>query len=208
MCSTDPFQFRWLKGYIHSSCCYHHQIGSINISNCYHMFCGCVPEMLAISYSWKTGILFSLLMHSLWLVQIVGYDLACRSNSFVVHCTISSSSLCKLLWRQWTYKVHVIYILSSLWVRISIFSQLSVIQYVGLCVSSLPIPLMMIEKMYILCLIIIIKSEVWIIIHCLGLGHETMVCAVCLSILLWYALDLERRAKRDVWGLIQILLSI
>ena len=38
------------------------------------------------------------------------------------------------------------------------------------------------EKKYILCLIIIIKSEVWTIIHCLGLGHETMVCAVCLSI--------------------------
>ena len=36
-----------------------------------------------------------------------------------------------------------------------------------------------------LCLIIIIKSEVWTITHCLGLGHETMVCAVCLSILLW-----------------------
>ena len=30
----------------------------------------------------------------------------------------------------------------------------------------------------------IIKSEVWTIIHCLGLGHETMVCAVCLFIFL------------------------
>ena len=37
----------------------------------------------------------------------------------------------------------------------------------------------------LLCLIIIIKSEVWTIIHCLGLGHETMVCAVCLFIFLW-----------------------
>ena len=35
---------------------------------------------------------------------------------------------------------------------------------------------------YILCLIIISKSEVWTITHCLELGHETMVCAVCLSI--------------------------
>ena len=43
----------------------------------------------------------------------------------------------------------------------------------------LPISLMM-----ILDLIIIIKSEVWPIRHCLGLGHETMVCAVCLSIFL------------------------
>ena len=34
----------------------------------------------------------------------------------------------------------------------------------------------------LLCLIIIIKSEVWTIIHCLGLGHETMLCAVCLLI--------------------------
>ena len=27
MCSTGPFQFRWLKGYIYSSCYYNHQIG-------------------------------------------------------------------------------------------------------------------------------------------------------------------------------------
>ena len=33
-------------------------------------------------------------------------------------------------------------------------------------------------------IIVISKSEVWTITHCLGLGHETMVCAVCLSILL------------------------
>ena len=33
-------------------------------------------------------------------------------------------------------------------------------------------------------LIIIIKSGVWTITHCLGLGHETMVCAVCLFVFL------------------------
>ena len=38
---------------------------------------------------------------------------------------------------------------------------------------------------YMLGLIIINKSEVWTIIYCLGLGHETMLCAVCLSVLLW-----------------------
>ena len=76
------------------------------------------------------------------------------------------------------------YILSSVWIRLSIFSPLFIIRYVGLCVFSLPIPLVMNERIYILCLIIIIKSEVWTIIHCLGLGHETMVCAVCLSIFL------------------------
>ena len=90
------------------------------------------------------------------------------------------------IWRHWTYKMPVRYNLSSVWVRLSIFSQLFIIQYVGLCVFSLPISVVMIEIIYILCLIIIIKSEVWTITHCLGFGHETMVCAVCLSIFLWH----------------------
>ena len=47
-----------------------------------------------------------------------------------------------------------------------------------------PFPLWWLRE-YTLCLIIIIKSGVWTSIHCLGLGHETMVSAVCLSIFLW-----------------------
>ena len=35
-------------------------------------------------------------------------------------------------------------------------------------------------KIRVLYFIIIIKSEVRPIYHCLGLGHETMVCGVCL----------------------------
>ena len=100
----------------------------------------------------------------------------------IVQYTISLSSLCKLIWRHWIYKMPVRYILSSVWVRLSIFSPLSIIQYMGLYVFSLPISLVMIEIIYILCLIIIIKSKVWNIAHCLGLGHKTMVSAVCLSI--------------------------
>ena len=65
------------------------------------------------------------------------------------------------IWRHWTYKMPVRYILPSVWV---------------------------IEKIYKLCLITITKSEVWTSIHCLGLGHETTVCTACLYILmnLWY----------------------
>ena len=37
----------------------------------------------------------------------------------------------------------------------------------------------------LLYLITMIKSEVWITNHCLGLGYETMVCAICLTIYLW-----------------------
>ena len=146
---------------------------------CYIIFC----HLLHIR-SGKSGNLFSSLLRSLWWVQIFGYVLACRSYRLFEQYTISLSSLCKLIWRHWTYKMPVRYILSSVCVRLLIFSPLSIIQYVGLYIFSLPISVVMIGRIYTLCLIIIIKSEVWPITHCLGLGHETMVSAVCLSIFL------------------------
>ena len=54
----------------------------------------------------------------------------------------------------------------------------------GLWVFSLPISLMMIVRVRVLYVITIIKSEVWPTCHCYGLGHGTMVCAVCLFIFL------------------------
>ena len=51
VCSAGPFQCRWLRGYIYSSCYYHHQIGSIHLSHYYHIFRGCVPEMFITPYS-------------------------------------------------------------------------------------------------------------------------------------------------------------
>ena len=135
------------------------------------------------------GNFFSLLLCSLWWVPIVGYFLACRSYSFI--CKVNYLIIINVQTYQETlvlYEMHVRYILSSVWVRLSIFSQLSILQYVGLCVFSLPISLVMIERIYILCLIIIIKSEIWTINHCLWLDHETMVCAVCLSIYLYHGL--------------------
>ena len=83
------------------------------------------------------------------------------------------------IWRHWTCKMPVRYNLTSVWIRLNIFSKLSIIQYMGLCVFSLPISFVMIEIIYIVCFLIIIKSEIWTITYWLGLGHETMVCAVC-----------------------------
>ena len=152
-------------------------------------FHDCVPQMFVTSYSvtyciyvpGKPGICF----HYYCAV----YDECKYSDAFwladptslFVQYIISFSSLCKFIWRPWTYTMPVRYILSSVWVRLSIFAALSLIQYAGLCVYSLPISLVMIEIIYILCLIIIIKSEVWTITHCFWLGHEAMVFAVCLS---------------------------
>ena len=130
-------------------------------------------------HSGQTGILFSLLLCCLWWVKIVGCVLACRS--WCVYNIISLSSLCKLICGHRTYKMPVRYILSSVWVRLSIFSQLSIIQYMGLCILDYPSPLWWLREC-IIHLVIIINSEIWTITHCLGLGHETMVCAVCLSI--------------------------
>ena len=53
------------------------------------------------------------------------------------------------IWRYWAYKMPVRYTLSSVWVTLSIFSQWSNKQYVGLCVLSLPISFVMIEIIYI-----------------------------------------------------------
>ena len=141
------FSSRWLKGYIYSSFYYHHQIGSIHPSHCYHIFpWWCAWDICYIIFchllhirSGKTGNLFSLVLCSLWWVQIFGYVLAYTSY---------------IMW--------------------------------GCIFFSLPISLVMIERINILCLIIIIKSEVWTITHCLGLGHETVVSAVCLTLLLWH----------------------
>ena len=82
----------------------------------------------------------------------------------------------------WTSKILVRYILSCVCLWLSQFSQLSSMQFRGLCVFSLPISLMMIVRICVLHLIIIITPEVWPICHCSGLGHETVVC---LSIFLW-----------------------
>ena len=91
--------------------------------------------------------------------------------------------------------------------RLSIFSQLSILQFMGLCVFSLPISHVMIGRIYILCLVIIIKSEVWTSIHCLGSGHETMVCTVCLAIFLSCLADCSFRiilAEYDIIRVIQM----
>ena len=61
--------------------------------------------------------------------------------------TISLSSLCRLIWRHWTTKMLVRYMLPSVCLRLRQFSQSSLIQYMGLCVFSLPISSVLIVRM-------------------------------------------------------------
>ena len=142
--------------------------------------------IIALPFVWSTTgqSWIPLLLCSSWWVQIVGYVLAWGSYS--IFCTLHHliiiivQTYLKTLNSWNAFQIYLVECVS----KISIFSQLSIIQYVGLCVFSLPISFVMIERIYILCLIIIIKWEVWTITHYLGLGHATMVCAVCLSIFL------------------------
>ena len=119
---------------------------------------GCVPEMFVTSYSVAYCIYILGNPGFCFHYYCAVYDECKYSDTFwlanrvcfFVQYTISLSSLCKLIWGHWTYKMPVRYILSSVWVRLSIFSQLSIIQYMGLCVFSLPISLVMIERIYTL----------------------------------------------------------
>ena len=174
MCSTGPFKYRWLKGYIYSSCYHHHQIGSIHLSHCYHIF------LSLIVYTFRENREFV-------YISIVQFMMSANSRKrfglqivfICLYITPSHYHHCaNFLWRHWTNKMPVRYNLSSVWVRFSIFSQLSIKQYVGLCVFSLPISFVMIERIYLLCLIIIIKSEVWTITHLFRVRswHNGMHC--------------------------------
>ena len=122
-------------------------------------FRGCVPEMFLISYSVNFCI-YSLGKPGICIHYYCAVYDECKWSNMCwledrirvsVHYTISLSSLCKFIWRHCTYEMPVTYTLSSVWVRSSILSQLSIIQYVGLCVFSLSISLVIIERIYILC---------------------------------------------------------
>ena len=76
------------------------------------------------------------------------------------------------------------YMLPRVCVRLRQFSQRSSIKYMVLYVFSLPNSLvMMLTLSYYHH-----QIEVWISNHCLGLGHETMVRTVCLTMFLWKGL--------------------
>ena len=134
MCSTDPFQFRWLKGYTYSTCYYHNQIGSINLTHCCHIFRGCAPEMRLrcllhnilsfIAYTFREN-------RDLVFITIAQFTMSADSripfglqiifvclyitSSHYRHCANLSEDI-KLI------KMPLRYILSSVWVWLSIFS--------------------------------------------------------------------------------------
>ena len=160
-------------------------------------FRGCEPEMFVTSYSvnnciyvpGKPGICFHYYCAVYDGVQIFGYVLACKFYSFV--CTVHHLIIIimQTYLKALNFKVPVRYV--ECVSKLSIFSPLSIIQYVGLYVFSLHISVVIIENMYIyvyiLCLFIIVKS-VWSMKYYPLFRVRSWnngIIAVCLSIFLW-----------------------
>ena len=144
MRSTGTLQFRWLKGYIYSSCYYHNHIGSINLTHSYHisvavcLICWLQYNLWLIADTFRENWNFVLSI----IAQFISADSPIRFGLQIVfiysYITLSHCHLCVHLSED------IGLILSGMWVIVCIFSQLSTIQYVGLCVFSLPIFLVMI----------------------------------------------------------------
>ena len=152
MCWTGPFEFRWLKGYIsiiHLIIIIKSEVSTFPIVVIF--FRGCVSEMVVLPYSviyytyisGTLGLCFNYLCSIYWC-SVCG--ICKRSDTLwpagrvrlFADYTISLSSSCRLIWRYWTTKMLVRYMLPSVCLRLRLFSQLSFFQYMGLCVFSLP----------------------------------------------------------------------
>ena len=74
---------------------------------------------------------------------LVSWDIGLGYLNIIIclYTTPSHYHNCANLSRHWIYKMPVRYVLSNVWVISNIFSQLSIIQYMGLCVFNLPISL-------------------------------------------------------------------
>ena len=78
-------------------------------------------------------------------------------------------------------------------------------------ISSLPIILVMVRRIYVFNRLLIIKTKVSIVVHYLGLGHEAMTRTVCLYVnnLAMIGSDnglLPGRCQAIIWTSTEILL--
>ena len=83
-----------------------------------------------------------------------------------------------------------ILVMYILWIVCKINAILSIMSFAiyGAACFQLTHVSLKIVSIFVLPLIINIKSEVWIISRCLALGHDTLACTVCLAIF-WLNFD-------------------
>ena len=118
-------------------------------------FRGCVSEIVELSYSVIYYIYIPGTLGPCFHYWCSVYGIYKRSDTLwpvgrvrlFADYTISLWSLCRLIWRHWTTKMLARYMLPSVCLRLRQFSQLSFIQYMELCVFSLPNSPVMIVRM-------------------------------------------------------------
>ena len=107
-----------------------------------------ILSLIAYTFREKPALIFIIIVQFMMSANSrIPFCLTYRTRLFVQN-TISLSSLCKLIWRHWTYKMPVEYIVEGV---SKIKHILSVIHYAicGAVCFSLLIPLVMIERIYI-----------------------------------------------------------
>ena len=140
----------------------------------------------------ESGVLFLFYCTVLWCVQIIEYIIGRWSYSFdcILHCRIIiSMQTCSNVLNIWnTRQVHPVKCVSKN------KSVLSTIFHATYGAESILLTQLSYDECVNMCTMctIIIKSEVCPICQCLGLGHEAMVCAACLSIFLQWCHFQER----------------
>ena len=133
-------------------------------------FRGCVSEMVVLSYSviyyiYVPGTLGPCFHHWSSVYGICKWSDTLWPVGRVRLCayyTISLSSLCRLIWRHWTTKMLVSYMLPSVCLRLRQFSLISFIQYMGLCIFSLSNYPVMIVRM---CTLSYYHHQIWSMNH-------------------------------------------
>ena len=147
------------------------------------LFRGCVSEMVVLPYSviyyiYISGTLGPCFNYWCSVYWCSVYGIYKRSDTLwpagrvrlFADYIILLSSLCRIIWKHWTNKMLIGYMLPRVCQKDWDYSRSYLSFNIWGCVSSAyPIFLWWLWEC-VLYLIIIIKSEVWIIIHCLGLG--------------------------------------
>ena len=118
-------------------------------------FRGCVSEMVVLSYSVICYIYITGTLGHCFHYWCSVYGICKWSDTLwpvgnvrlFTDYILSLSSLCRLICGHWTTKMLAWYRLPSVCLRLRQFSQLSFIQYMGLCVFSLPNSPVMIVRM-------------------------------------------------------------
>ena len=146
MCWTGPFEFRWLKNIsiTHIIIIIKSEVSTFPIVVVF--FRGCVSEMVVLSYSVIYYIYIPGTRGPCFHYWCSVYGICKRSDTLwpvgrvclFADYTISLSSLCRLIWRHWTTKMLARYMLPSVSEIKTILSMIFFIQYMGLCVFSLP----------------------------------------------------------------------